>query len=460
MPRSSKSPPHDSPRRRQHEDGFDNTEIADLLDLPRRNQSQRLQASSSRPRAQERTPPAPAFDRQRRSRAASQELPDNSNQRKKPRNDQARPIQGAVFRDIQPQDPNRQPILAQPPSRRNQQTGFILPNTPRAPAIPTTQAFWSRKGLFRIVNNPDDWDRINICCTKCDWVQKNKDRTIGGSGNLTRHYQSKHKDTPADENAEVLKIQHDQQAKHGQNNQPANFFTAANSDRRDKKFRDLLVAFFVQNNLSFRVVDQGSFRDLISFIAPTMKVPSRRTLTKDIEQAFAFAQDNIKQQLQAHMNGGGRFSCTTDCWSANNGKDFMAVTIHYIDKESWDLTSFVLDCRELTEPVHSGQYLCRELLAVLDEYDITKALFTVTRDNASPNTVMLEELEKAIKDRYLVMGAKDQAFYGMRFKVSNGDIACSGHVINISVQDGTFFSMRVSYEGFSMRGYMRGFQAF
>ena len=35
------------------------------------------------------------------------------------------------------------------------------------------------------------------------------------------------------------------------------------------------------------------------------------------------------------------------------------------------------------------------MLLVTNDYNITKAIFTVTRDNASNNTVMLAEFEKA-----------------------------------------------------------------
>ena len=54
----------------------------------------------------------------------------------------------------------------------------------------------------------------------------------------------------------------------------------------------------------------------------------------------------------------------------------------------------ILDVVKLQEPIHSGKYLVEQLIAVTDDYHITPAVFTVTRDNASANTVMLLEYEK------------------------------------------------------------------
>ena len=43
-----------------------------------------------------------------------------------------------------------------------------------------------------------------MSCTQpnCEYTQDTKDNKIGGSGNLVRHYESKHKSIPATEKAE------------------------------------------------------------------------------------------------------------------------------------------------------------------------------------------------------------------------------------------------------------------
>lgn len=82
----------------------------------------------------------------------------------------------------------------------------------------------------------------------------------------------------------------------------------------------------------------------------------------------------------------------------------------------------------LDEPVHSGEYLARVLLQVTEEFEITKSIFTVTRDNAAPNNVMLRhfEIAAALGDNSL--------YHPWTFKVVEGDVRCIAHIINLAVQ--------------------------
>jgi hypothetical protein len=55
-----------------------------------------------------------------------------------------------------------------------------------------------------------------------------------------------------------------------------------------------------------------------------------------------------------------------------------------------------MELGQLRELIHSGEYLAEQLIAVTDDYHITPAVFTITRDNASTNTVMLSEYENLV----------------------------------------------------------------
>jgi hypothetical protein len=115
---------------------------------------------------------------------------------------------------------------------------------------------------------------------------------------------------------------------------------------------------------------------------------SRRTLTRDLSQTFEFEHEQLKAKLLSHVQTGGRISITTDTWSARNYHEFTAITGHWID-ESWQHHSTVLDLMKLLEPIHSGEYLAEKLVEITDSLGITGAIFTITRDNATPNDVML-----------------------------------------------------------------------
>jgi hypothetical protein len=87
---------------------------------------------------------------------------------------------------------------------------------------------------------------------------------------------------------------------------------------------------------------------------------------------------------------------------------------------------------ELKEPIHSREYLAEELLKITDSFQLTKAIFTVTRDNASSNDVMLANFESnAYHQR---MASPNSPEFLWNFTKREGDIRCLGHIINIGVQ--------------------------
>jgi hypothetical protein len=150
----------------------------------------------------------------------------------------------------------------------------------------------------------------------------------------------------------------------------------------------------VSNNLPLSLVESPSFRALIEALNPTVLPISRRTLMRDLTLLFSSGQELLISKLGKHIKGGGRLSLTTDTWSSRNYKSFTGVTGHWIDSD-WAPNSQLLDIIELIDPVHSGEYLAEKLSEVTDSLKITKAVFTITRDNASLNNTMLKEFEAA-----------------------------------------------------------------
>jgi hypothetical protein len=185
-----------------------------------------------------------------------------------------------------------------------------------------------------------------MSCTQssCDYTQDTANNKIGGSGILVHHYESKHKSIPATEKAE--KAQEPQNVV-----QQPNFFAPRFPGERDQRLRNLLLNLIVQNNLSFRIVDQPSLRELIEHFSVKAALPSRRDLCRDLKTTFDKSQKGIKTNLQDHIKAGGRVSLTTDTWTARNKKEFMAITVHYIDRDTFENRSNILDVILLTESI-------------------------------------------------------------------------------------------------------------
>jgi hypothetical protein len=184
------------------------------------------------------------------------------------------------------------------------------------------------------------------------------------------------------------------------------------------------------------LVEQQEFKDLILHLNPLTQTISKTTLVRDLQKEFNKGQEGLKAELKEHVNAGGRVSLTTDCWTSPNWKEFAAVTVHIIKKDSWEHKATILDIIELENPSYTGLYLAQELIKVTDAYDITKAVISVTRDNATTNDTLLSEYQEMVQLQYQQMGEEDQARFFLQFQREEGDIGCVSHIYNLGVMAG------------------------
>ena len=193
------------------------------------------------------------------------------------------------------------------------------------------------------------------------------------------------------------------------------FFEPRTQSRPSVKYRELLLDFITSNNLPLKVVESASYRTMVQFLNPATISISKQTLRRDLFKNFAISRHELEIELQRHIQTGARLSLTTDAWSTRNYKEYMAVTVHWIN-DKWQQNSRLLDVIHLKEPIHSGEYLADQLLTVTDSFSITTSVFTITRDNASNNTTMLMSYEEASKSKPKTL----QQPWG--FSVKEGDV--------------------------------------
>jgi hypothetical protein len=72
-------------------------------------------------------------------------------------------------------------------------------------------------------------------------------------------------------------------------------------------------------------------------------------------------------------------------------------------------------------------------LKATNDFNITEYIFTVTRDNASPNNAMLDQFEATAEEQR--EGKPNNLQQPWSFTRKEGDVRCIGHVINLAVQN-------------------------
>jgi hypothetical protein len=98
----------------------------------------------------------------------------------------------------------------------------------------------------------------------------------------------------------------------------------------------------------------------------------------------------------------------------------MGITVHYIDG-AWVLHSILLDFVPL-HGVHSGEDLCKTLVATCEEFDILHKLLGVTTDNAANMVKLLGCLESICRSRGIMFERKEQ------------HVRCLAHVTNLAMR--------------------------
>lgn len=86
------------------------------------------------------------------------------------------------------------------------------------------------------------------------------------------------------------------------------------------------------------MVEQIGFRNFVTSIQPLFKCVSRNTIKSDILKIYDVEKMKMMSLLEANKS---RIAVTTDMWTSNQKKGFMAITGHYID-DDWRLQSRVM----------------------------------------------------------------------------------------------------------------------
>lgn len=270
-------------------------------------------------------------------------------------------------------------------------------------------------------------------CTK--WERRKVNRKIDGTNMYKTHYLTHHKGVPTSvEEENTMKASGKKSTyfipKPGQSTKQTNSLYR-------KTYRQKLLAFIVKNNLSFRLVEQDEFIELVQHLNPFTPIISTRTLVRDLKKEFEEGQKVLKAKLAEHVKIGGRFSLTTDCWTASNYKEFAAITIHWVNP-NWEHQSDILDIVELTNPVHSGVYLAQEVVKATDFFNITHSIVAITHDNASVNDVLLKEFQAIALEKWHALGDEEQCHKWLQFTIEEGDIRCVSHIYNLGVVAGLY----------------------
>ncbi|PLW18172.1 hypothetical protein PCANC_12686 [Puccinia coronata f. sp. avenae] len=187
----------------------------------------------------------------------------------------------------------------------------------------------------------------------------------------------------------------------------------------NKSLKNAIVYFLAESNLSFSIVERKSFRELMYLLhkgaMPLMDGVCRSGIATQLARVHIQSQETLKINFLAKKKS---FLFTTDAWTAPNVVAFMAVTAHYIN-EKFEMKELTLAVPHI-QGQHTGKMFAELFYEVLEKYDATEKLFTITADNASTNNKMACDLSLQVPN----------------FNTSTDLLGCIAHVINLVAKAG------------------------
>lgn len=121
--------------------------------------------------------------------------------------------------------------------------------------------------------------------------------------------------------------------------------------------------------------------------------------------------NELKEDVQKHLIGVAAVSLTTDGWTSTNNEGYICVSVHFLNK-NFELRSLLLECVKYFER-HTSNNLAKELLRVMDEWQLKQQTVAIVSDNAAN-----------IKSAIEITGKPH--------------IPCFAHSINLVIQKGLF----------------------
>ena len=219
----------------------------------------------------------------------------------------------------------------------------------------------------------------------------------GGTTNLLSHLQSKHPE----------------EYKHCTNHDPSTckqttlttVFRKC-SPQCAADITDRIAEFVARNLRPLSVVDSAGFKQLVNYLEPGYKVPSRSHVTSICCKKF----DVMKEQLLATVTLATvqYVAVTTDIWTSRATQAYITVTVHFLT-DRWKMESKVLQTQEMPER-HTGVHISERLLKASVEWKISDKVVAVVRDNAA-NMVLASQ-----------------------FLEDWGDLPCFGHTLQLAVK--------------------------
>uniref|UniRef100_A0ABD2W166 BED-type domain-containing protein n=1 Tax=Trichogramma kaykai TaxID=54128 RepID=A0ABD2W166_9HYME len=126
------------------------------------------------------------------------------------------------------------------------------------------------------------------------------------------------------------------------------------------------ILFFISRDIQpISVVENEGFTTLIKILSPLYKVPSAKTVTKQLEARYEVMKINFIDEIKSSLY----YCFTCDVWTDISNTSYMGITIHYTTADV-EFKSGNLGCIPLSDR-HTAENLAEQFKTVLKDFQIS-----------------------------------------------------------------------------------------
>lgn len=137
-----------------------------------------------------------------------------------------------------------------------------------------------------------------------------------------------------------------------------------------------LIEMIVKDYQPLSIVENQGFLNYSKKLQPLYTPPTRKHL---VSKLLPDLYEEVKLKVQCMLKDAAHVAVTTDMWTSDSNKSFLAVTSHYIYNEI--LHASLLSSEEFRDR-HTGENIAAYLQSVFRQWDIENKVHVIVTDNA------------------------------------------------------------------------------
>ncbi|XP_050066382.1 uncharacterized protein LOC126555508 [Aphis gossypii] len=245
---------------------------------------------------------------------------------------------------------------------------------------------------FKIKKLPEtENENIKAECVLCNDVKKQYSGTLRSTSNFRIHIKRIHSNVLEEFENYIKTAVNERRSTKRNLTQDSNpntpkqqklhlYLNDQKNESKQKTFDKNLLNYIICSMKPLSSVEDEHFIKMINDIDGTLKIFSRRTLSRRILENYTFIYEKLKNLFESDPRPS---LCTTaDIWSIKH-KSFMGVTTHWIDETTLTRFSCVLACRRFRGS-HTYDKIAELLHEIICEFSIEREqLISTVTDNGS-----------------------------------------------------------------------------